>query len=51
MECAKSTYAELIVTRDKRFMADSSVRCVTPMEFCGMFKEVSDEYEEGGKVK
>lgn len=47
MECAKATHAELIVTRDKRFMADSSVRCITPMEFCGMFQEVLAEFEEG----
>ncbi len=51
MECAKSTYAELIVTRDKRFMADSSVRCITPMEFCGMFQDVLAEFEEGRTEK
>jgi len=32
-------------------MADSSVRCVTPMEFCGMFHDVLAEYEEGGAGK
>ena len=40
MECAKATHAELIVTRDKRFMADSSVLCITPMTFCEMFQEI-----------
>ena len=39
MECAKAIAADIIVTRDKQFASDSSIPCVTPMEFCEIFPE------------
>ena len=39
MECAKLVDADLIITRDSKFISSSVVPCVTPRDFCKMFDE------------
>ena len=40
MECAKTIFADMIVTRDRRFTLDSEIKCVTPIEFCKIFQQM-----------
>ena len=39
IECAIAIEADYIITRDKNDFSDSEISCVTPAEFCNIFKE------------